>query len=338
MDQREAGHPGLAPSLSVVVPTRNRPASLQQTVAGLLHQELPQTLYEIVVVDDGSEPPVRAEELGAPERVRVLRLAHGERSAARNFGAEQARGGFVVFMDDDMRPDPGLLQAHLVGQAEWAGALTVGSVRLPATMVAGPYGAFRQGLELRGLPTARGPVANPNFCTAQNMAVSRDRFRQLGGFDPQMASAEDQDLALRHTAMGGVIVFLPEAIATHDDVHRSLTSYCARSEWGAEQMAPFCRRYPDWPENRQRFAANGPVRWGSDTPGRILRKTLMRLLGAPPALSSLLATTLAIEAYWPSSPLLSPLYRLALGVHLQRGFRRGWADGLPNQTRGGPAR
>jgi hypothetical protein len=156
------------------------------------------------------------------------------------------------------------------------------------------------------------------------MSISRKCFLALGGFDSGIVSSEDQDLALRHSAAGGTIVYLPEAAAVHDDSATSLREYCGRAEWGAEQMEPFCRRHPAWPDNQLRRSVNGPVSWSKDSPGLISRKVAKQLLGWPPVLALLHAVIGRLEASRPSSGLLVSFYRLALGIHIQRGFRKGW--------------
>src|SRR5205823_12177813 len=102
---------------------------------------------------------------------------------------------------------------------------------------------------LEGVPRARGPVASRNFCAAGNMSLPRARFLQLGGFDPSLSSGEDQDLALRHTERGGLLVFLPEAAVVHRDRALTLRSYCKRHETGSERIAAFVRKHPDLPDN-----------------------------------------------------------------------------------------
>lgn len=324
MHERPTGA-GEVTKLSVVVPTRNRPASLRETVGGLLHQRFPRTCYEIIVVDDGSDRPLTTQDLGGVGHVSVVRIDHGERSLARNRGAQAASGDVLLFVDDDMRPFAGLLQAHRAAHATWPGCLAVGAIRLPDALLEHPFGRFRQALEGHGLPRQRGLVTQANFASAANMSILRERFLALGGFDPALASAEDQDLALRHSAAGGTIAYLPDAVAVHDDSVTSLRAYCRRHEWGAQNAVPFVKRYPDWPENRERMTVNGPVRWREDSPGEVLKKAAKRFLSLPVALETLFASIDLVESRWPSSPQLPRLYRLALGVHLQRGFRRGWA-------------
>jgi glycosyltransferase involved in cell wall biosynthesis len=321
-----AGDARVPPLLSVVIPTRNREESLRRTVRCLQEQTLEPEAYEVLVVDDGSDQPVSQTAVDVGPNTRVVRLAHVERSAARNRGGRDAKGQILLFVDDDMLASRNLLEAHAAAHVQWPRALVVGAIRLPDEALATPFGRFRQALEASSVPLARGPVAQPNFATAANMSISRERFLALGGFDTAFVSSEDQDLALRHSAAGGPIVYLPEAVATHDDSATDLRAYCRRSEWGAQKMAPFCRRYPDWPENRERRDVNGPICWDEDPPGRILRKVGKALLGLRLPLAVFFALIERLETRAPSSRILASLYRLALGIHLQRGFRSGWSS------------
>ena len=321
----EATRARILPMLSVIIPTRNREEALRRTLRSLREQTLDPAAYELLVVDDGSDPPVSHESKGGGPPIRVLRLRHGERSIARNRGASEASGQTLLFVDDDMLAGRNLVEAHAVAHVEWPGALVIGAIALPPASLRTPFGRFRRSIESSAVPVARGPVSRRNFASAANMSISRERFLALGGFDTSIVSSEDQDLALRHSAAGGTIVYLPEAAAIHDDSATSLRAYCRRAEWGAEHTAPFCRRHPDWPENRERRSVNGPVSWGADPPEQIARKIGKQLLGQGPLLALLLAFIDLMEASAPSSRTLVMLYRLALGTHLQRGFRKGWA-------------
>ena len=320
--------------ISVVVPTRNRLEKLNQTLSSLAKQTLDPARYEVLVVDDGSEPPIQLPTRGPTERFRVLRIMHGERSAARNHGATVATGEFLAFVDDDMILAPVFLEAHRAAQRQWPGALAVGAVSLPEEVVGTPFGRFRADLETRGVPHQRGVVIQPNFCTATNMSLSKEGFLALGGFDPDLVSAEDQDLALRHSARGGAIVFIPEAVAIHNDHSLDIRSYCRRAEWGAENMMPFCQHHPDLTENRLRAVVNGPVRWRTDSASLVLKKLLKSVLGSGSVPEILFALTGLVERVNPSSRVLSWLYQMLLGVHLQRGFRRGWTKATDRRWRG----
>jgi glycosyltransferase involved in cell wall biosynthesis len=322
--------------VSVVVPTRNRPEKLRRVLSSLQAQSLARERFEIIVVDDGSEPPVRLV-ADASGPTSLIRLESSERSAARNRGATVAAGELVVFVDDDMLPGPSFLAAHLAAQSEWPGALAVGAVALPPSASEQPFGRFRTALERQSQPESRGVADQPNLCAAGNMSMPRARFLELGGFDPEMVSSEDQDLALRHTSRGGLIVFLPEAIALHDDDHLDIRSYCRRLDWGAANMIPFCCRHSTLPDNRLRVERNGPVRWGVDSAGLVFKKLLKTTFAWPPALETLFALT-ALAERLSANRALASLYRLLLGIHLQKGFRRGWAEEAKAGSRGAPSR
>ncbi len=321
------------PRITIVIPTRDRLAALVETVGRLGTQTLSSDAYEIVVVDDGSATPIAPSTL-LPTPCRVLRLEGRERSAARNEGARAARGAIVAFVDDDMAVEPTFLEAHVRAHAEWPGALVVGSIRLPDSAAATPFGRFRQALEAEGVPTARGPVPAQNLCTAANMSIDVRRFLELGGFDAEIVSGEDQDLALRHTARGGTIVFLPEALTIHRDTALDLRSYGRRVERGNEGVVAFCRRHRDWPDNAARDRVNGPIRWGREPLGSSIRKLQKQILGTPPLFGSLMAVVDVIERVAPASRLLDRLYRAVLGVCILRGYRRGLMRAAtgPNET------
>ncbi len=309
--------------LSVVIPTHNRPNKLAAILDSLKRQSLADSHYEIIVVDDGSTPAVSLPEGEQGPTLRLLRTEGVERSIARNRGAAIAAGDILLFVDDDVTVDSDFLAAHLRAHSEWPGCLAVGAVRLPDQSLAGPFGRFRQRLEQQIVPEQRGLTSIRNFCTASNMSISREMFCDLGGFDNDIVSSEDQDFALRHTARGGRITFLPEALALHHDNALDLRSYCRRAEWGIRYMALFCRRYPDWPDNIERLRVNGPVRLGQEPFSLSARKLFKSALSFRPIMAALFFLTSIVERVAPRSLALDRIYKLILGTHLLRGFRAG---------------
>jgi hypothetical protein len=105
------------PSVSVVVPTKERPALLEKCLTALLADA---AAREVIVVRDGNDPATRAviEKLAArDERLReiagprdVARLERGQ--AARDRGARAARCEVVLAVDDDVIAWPGLVAGH----------------------------------------------------------------------------------------------------------------------------------------------------------------------------------------------------------------------------------
>jgi len=308
--------------VSLVIPTHNRWSKIQTTLRSLYQQNLGGLNCEIVVVDDGSSPAVvLPQELTLPTR--LIRLEGVGRSSARNTGAKEAKGKLLIFLDDDMQVCSDFLVAHYRAYQEWPDALLIGAIRLPLSGQSNPFLSFRQCLEDHQVPQQRGIVLARNFCTAANMAISRERFLTLGGFDRAIHSSEDQDFALRHTAERGRIAFIPEAKAIHCDDALDIRSYCHRTEWGMREMILFCQRYPDWPDNVERAQINGPVHLGCEPFSLSLRKMFKRVLGLAPLTSLLFVGASMVERIAPRSSLLARLYGLLLGIFLLRGYRSG---------------
>lgn len=309
--------------VSVIIPTHNRPDKIADTVAALRQQTLPATDYEILVMDDGSTPPVvLTGEIDNP-RCRVVRLEGVERSAARNAGAAAAQGALLVFVDDDISVERDFLASHLQAQIEWPEALVVGTISLTNEAMATPFGCFRQKLEREGVPPKRGVTTLRNFCTAANMSITRTIFQTLQGFDPMLSSGEDQDFALRYTHAGGYITYVPEAKAVHFDSALDIKSYCQRTEWGSEKMIPFCQRHADWPDNIERARVNGAINFRQEPLAQSVRKIIKHTLTFRPVLMILFILATLLEQFAPNGNALDRIYRLLLGAHIARGYQKG---------------
>jgi glycosyltransferase involved in cell wall biosynthesis len=107
-----------APTVSVVVPTRDRPELLRAAVRAILDQDHPGAV-EVVVVHDQSEPDHSLAELSRPDRrVRVIRNERTPGLAgARNSGTLAAEGDLIAFCDDDDEWLPGKLAAQVAALA-----------------------------------------------------------------------------------------------------------------------------------------------------------------------------------------------------------------------------
>lgn len=309
--------------ISVIIPTHNRPDKLIRTLSGLMDQEIVGADYEIIVVDDGSTPPVSLSETSNKYSCKLVRSEKLGRSAARNSGATAAKGQMIIFIDDDMQVEQDFLAEHLAAHLESPDALRVGAIHLPEESRKTPFGKFRHDLEQHCVPQSGEESCAPNFCAAGNMSMARERFLALGGFDKSIDSGEDQDFALRHTESKGEIVFVPKAEAIHCDDALDIRSYCQRAEWGMKNIMPFSQRYPNFPDNVERERVNGVIRFGREPLGISLRKALKLILIFKPVLETLFFIASALERIAPDSAVLDRTYCLLLGAHLLRGYRNG---------------
>lgn len=96
--------PATRPDLSVVLCTYNpRPPVLAQVLDALRDQTLPRTRWELVVIDNNSDPPLVAAELDAGRGlpVRLHREPRQGLGMARRAGVLEARAEVLVLVDDD---------------------------------------------------------------------------------------------------------------------------------------------------------------------------------------------------------------------------------------------
>jgi GT2 family glycosyltransferase len=187
--------------VSVVIPTRDRHESLRRTLAALAAQRTERE-WELVVVDDGSSPPVDGDVVGAVERARIVRREGNGPARARNAGVAAAAGEVVLFTDDDTEPDPTWIEAaaaHLEAHPEDLGV--EGVVRSP------DYDPLYAHSLVNGAPGA--------YWTC-NIGFRRAALGELGGFseDYPFPHCEDLDLAYRALRRGS-IGFAPEMAILH---------------------------------------------------------------------------------------------------------------------------
>jgi hypothetical protein len=209
------------PSISVVIATRDRPQALRRLLRSL---EKWGGYQDIVVVDDGSEPPASVES----SSVTLLRLnVAGLVSAARNEGAKAARGEVVFFVDDDCVVGEGALEAisrtfeaeHHVGIVGPVIAFLRESHRIWCAGVIRTRWLARTEFRARGRPLAEATRLPPDCADFPSaFAVRRSCFDLVGGFDSVRfpMHMEEADLAARIRAHGYRVVLASRALVWHD--------------------------------------------------------------------------------------------------------------------------
>ena len=186
-------------SISVIIPTRNRPRAVESCLDALAAQTLQAGSFEVIVVDDGSEPPLAVD----PKRWATkfdLKLLHQQNTGpagARNRGVAEARGEFLAFTDDDCLPTPTWLEKLVAALREHPEALVGGSTfnGLKNDLFAETSQLI---IEMVYEHFNRDP-ANAYFFASNNIAVRRDRYLASGGFDADFDSpaAEDREFCDR---------------------------------------------------------------------------------------------------------------------------------------------
>ena len=219
-----AFEPGSSPQVSVVIPVRDQYPVTRNCLASLLLAPN-RTSYEVIVVDDGSGDETRAIEESFPG-IRVFRNEQSEGFvAACNRGAAEARGDWVVLLNNDTEVTAGWLDELLWPFGHFD------DVGLTGSMLLFPDGRLQEagGIVWKGGdPANYGRAGNPNepryhycrqvdYISAASIMLPKSLWDRLGGFDPAYAPAyfEDTDLAFRVREAGLKTVYTPFSKVFH---------------------------------------------------------------------------------------------------------------------------
>jgi GT2 family glycosyltransferase len=215
--------------VSVIIATRNRAEVLRATLDALSHQSLEQSRYEIIVVENGcSDDTARVlADLALTMPIVPLCLERAGKSAALNKGKERARGGLLVFTDDDVVPSQVWLAELVRVAGEHKTAAGFCGPIIPIYPDAAPpwtrQHAFRgPGFAEFAPPLAEGPLPSPRVPHGPNFAVTASHargllFRTDLGYSEANGpiSCEDTEFARRVRETAGPIWFIPSASVGH---------------------------------------------------------------------------------------------------------------------------
>lgn len=214
------------PRASIVIPVHG---AFAHTLACLraIAAHPPQVPFEVIVVDDAS-PDDSLEKLRAIAGLRVhARPINGGFIAACNDGAAQARGDFLVFLNNDTVPQPGWLEALLatfdaVPDAGLVGAKLVypdGRLQEAGGVVFADGSGWNYGRFDSPDGCRYGYLRDADYLSGAAIAIPRALFQRLGGFDVRYAPAyyEDTDLAFAVRAAGLRTLYQPAATVVHDE-------------------------------------------------------------------------------------------------------------------------
>ncbi len=170
------------------------------------------------MVDDGSENPPAAEVRMFEEQlaIRLIEMSpNAGPASARNAGAAQAQGTYLVFIDDDCIPDPGWLQS-LDDRLRAAPAALVGGTILNGAPTSLCAEASQQLVDFL-YRYYNSDIDNARWFMSANIACPRKEFLSIGGFgtDFPLAAAEDRDFCDRWHEAGLRVVMAPDAKVLH---------------------------------------------------------------------------------------------------------------------------
>jgi len=199
--------------LTIIVPTYGRDEVLLETLKHLFALNPPAS--EIIVIDQteehSSQVSCALEAWHAFGLMRWLRLEHPSIPAAMNRGLLEASHPIVLFVDDDIIPHSGLVEAHVSALEETGAALVAGRVVQP----------WQVGQNFSGEDAFHFASLRPAWISdfmGGNFSVRRNTALQLGGFDEQFVRVAynfEAEFAHRIRRAGYCIYYEPAAFIHH---------------------------------------------------------------------------------------------------------------------------
>jgi GT2 family glycosyltransferase len=200
-------------AITVVFPTYRREKVLLESIAYVMLQD--PAPGEILLLDqtEAHEPATQAqlEAWNAAGAIRWMRLPEPSIPKAMNQGLLLARHDLVLFLDDDIRPEPGLLKVHLDAHARGDAGVVAGRVIQPwhEGQPPGPDEPFHFATTR---PRWIGEFMGGNFSIRRQLAIA------LGGFDEnfvRVAYRFEAEFSHRLVRAGHRIRYEPDACIHH---------------------------------------------------------------------------------------------------------------------------
>jgi glycosyltransferase involved in cell wall biosynthesis len=211
--------------------THNHADRLVKTLSSLKNLKRPQAACEFLVIDNGSTDATadilkRADWHPSEFPVRIVHENKLGLSNARNRAIAEARGEYLIFLDDDETPHADWLLEYERAIRAWAPDALGGRIEVlfeggerPAWLqdeLLGFIGQLSHGQEPRELIDPSSPIFGGNF--GFRTAV----FTQIGGFDADLGrrggdntGGEDTEIYRRLIAAGKRVRWIPSAVIYH---------------------------------------------------------------------------------------------------------------------------
>ena len=219
---------------SVIIPFYNQSEQLVKTLGLFSKQDVENDNYEIIVVNDGTPNYSFNEHLkycaNLPSNLQLLNIAHAGSGAARNFGAKNAKGDFLIFCDADRMPCYSFIYSYMeaIQKCSNCRSVFVGHVKecyalnddmddyTIMTSFSRDNQYYRKILNIYDNDHSRSSIRWASLL-AGNMCISKSLFDETGGFDPQFNKwgFEHFDLGVRLVEKNTEFINVNNAVNFH---------------------------------------------------------------------------------------------------------------------------
>ena len=230
------------PVISVITPTFNRANELPFLVQSIQNQTLDHSLFEMIIVDDGSTDNTESLVHSLIEKInfnlKYFTKNNQGPGAARNLGIDNSRGDLILFIDSDCEADERWMEViydeYLNNRYDACGGPDAAKIDFTPLQKAIDYSmtSFITTGGMRGHSTKM--IAN-FYPRSHNMGVTKILIKQVGGFG-SLRHGQDIELSHRIKKSGAKISFIPDAVVYHRR-RTSLNSFFKQTfNWGVARI------------------------------------------------------------------------------------------------------
>jgi len=207
---------------SIIIPARNEERNIGRCLSSLKELDWPGSGYEVILVDNGSTDQTVA--IAHDYGLHVLNRPADTVAGVRNFGAAQARGIFLVFLDADCTVPPDWFQAA----SRYIDRDDVSCFGSPPVVPEHSTWVQRVWFHIR----KKTGVSETEWLESMNMFVRRSAFEQVGGFNAKLVTCEDYDLSIRLRSTGK-LVSDDGIVAVHHGEATTIRHFFRKEHWRA---------------------------------------------------------------------------------------------------------
>jgi glycosyltransferase involved in cell wall biosynthesis len=216
-----------APLVSVIIPTKNNEKAITKCLLSIKQQSYPN--IEIIIIDAFSTDQTKnlAEGLGA----HIMQL-QSERTKAKNYGTQLAKGDYVFFVDSDM-----ILQSDVV--RECLDACVKGSAGVII-----PEASIGKGLWVRIRDFERSMYQGTKIESARFFV--RKHVLEVGGFDEDIITYEESTLPQKLERSGYKVNARIKNFILHNEEGFEIKKWLRKKQYYSDTLKIYAERYPEY--------------------------------------------------------------------------------------------
>lgn len=206
---------------SIIIPAKNEELNIKNCIKSIICNDYDRRKYEILVIDNGSKDNTVniATEMGAKVYIKPELTISG----LRNFGAKQAKGKILAFLDADCTVD----SKWLYFSSFYLKQNNVVSFGSPAIIPKISTWVQRSWFIIRGKKCL---VEEVDWLESANVFVKNNSFHNCGGFDEDLITCEDYDLSVRLKLIGKIYSD-SRIMATHHREPSTIINFFLKEKW-----------------------------------------------------------------------------------------------------------